>query len=267
MQIGQYNYNRVSQKMPCPVCKRTHWCLISDNGLWFICTKVESSKSYEAYYGWLHPLGNTEYLAPKKVIKTKDYKHDPTYVRMVYDTLNFDSCWFYRLAEKLNLPPVVFTNLGVGTRTNVFYFPMFNAQLKLIGLKIRNLDGKKWCLEHSQLGIYVSRSIVVSKELYICEGESDTAALLSHNYNVVGRASATSCKGILKEFTKQFPKVTIVSDYDIHGLGFKESCKLARFINRPVSIVLNREYKDIRKWINSGTFTHEKFEKLKKEFI
>lgn len=177
---------------------------------------------------------------------------------MVYDKMSLCQNQRYKLAGKLNLPSSVFIKMDIRMDGDVFCFPMYNAQRQIIGIKKRNLNGRKWCVRHSKLGIYLPRHFSASQGVYICEGESDTAAMLSKGYNAIGRASATSCKAILRELLKDCPEITIISDYDPHGLGYKESCKLAKVFERHVHIVLNRDYKDIREWINSGTFTHQK---------
>ena len=252
--------------MPCPVCEREKYCLVSDDGNFVICTKVSSKKKYEAYSGWLHKLSDANFKKPKKVIKSKDYSRNINHIQSVYQ--NLDKDFLTRFANKLNVAPIVLYHLGVGyDKKSQFYFPMFNADFKMIGLKIRAFNGKRWCVPGSRLGVYIPDDFNSSEEVYICEGESDTAAMLNLGYNAIGKASATSCRNILKELLNCCPIITIVSDYDNHGLGYKESCKLAKLFDSHVNIVLNRNYKDIRAWIDSGTFSHPKLIALKKRYM
>jgi len=92
--------------------------------------------------------------------------------------------------------------------------------------------------------------------LVICEGESDTAAVLNLGFNAIGRASATSCLGTITKMVRN-PKVFIVADTD-SGVGLS-SAKLLKLAIKNSVVVHNPAYKDIRVWINSGLFTMDSF--------
>lgn len=268
MQIGKYNYNRVSRQMPCPVCQRDKYCLVSDDGLWAICTKVNSKKEYKTYHGWLHPLGQVQYLSPKKIVKSIEYSRDIEYIRNFYKKTIFRYGAVIPLAEALNVSAQVLMDMGVGMDGCHWCFPMFDGNKKLIGIKRRNGASQKWCEKGSRLGVYLHQSFDASFSSYITEGESDTAAMLTKGYNTVGRASESSCKEILKKLLINCPEVNIVPDNDPHGSGWRYARQLAEYLKQPgrkVNIYFHRGHKDIREWINSGTFTDKKFQKLKKE--
>ena len=82
--------------------------------------------------------------------------------------------------------------------------------------------------------------------------------MVSLKYNVIGRTSALTGKLILKEFLRKCPRVTIISDYNPDGVGYRGACSLAEVLDCSAGIVLNEQYKDIRAWINSGTYSHQK---------
>ena len=267
MQIGKFNYNRCSQRMPCPVCERVKFCLVSDNGSLCICTKIISQKEYKSYHGWLHALGDTQYLSPKKVIKTKDFNHDPEYICMLYKKLNFIYPR-YHLADRWNVTPKSLLDLGVGYSDEIYYLPMRNAINEIIGLQRIYPSDEKRTVKHSQLGIFKSIHFNPKEPVYIQDGCSDTAAMLSRGYNSLGRASESSCKSILRKLLKHCPQINIVPDNDLGGTGFRYAYKLAAYLYRSsceINIMFNRDFKDIRNWINSGTFSHKKLMALRKQ--
>jgi len=270
MMIGQQNYNRVSKDMPCPVCGEPDWCLVSDDGNWCICPRTsEGSKRSVGEAGYKHKLNSTSYKPPKRIIKSKNNKPNIRLIRKIYNSLGFHSDKLKPLAGKLKINVWILLQMGVGYKDFVWYFPMYNSLKEIIGLKKRNLKGDKWCQTGSRLGVSLSMHFRPSQSVYICEGESDTASMLSRGYNAIGRANASSCRVILKELLKDCPEVNIVSDFDAHGSGYKCACRLAEFLYRPdrrVFTILHREHKDIREWINSKTFTHQEFINLKQEY-
>ena len=263
LQIGKYNYNRVSPSMLCPVCKRKSYCLISDNGDFVICTKVESSKPYKAYNGWLH-YGGT-YTPPARIKRSQDYSADVTYVQYMYKELDFTKEALMPLADQLGVPVRTLQRLSAGFNGSDWQFPMYDQFKQLTGLKRRNLTGDKWCLKKSRLGVYIPTKTDLDKPVVIAEGESDTAALLSQCYNVIGRPSAEGGLYILEKLLVNTPGVTIVVDNDKHNAGKNGALKLKERLTCPVSLVYIKDHKDIRQWINSGTFTRTKFNKLKQK--
>lgn len=267
MKIGKYNYNRVSKQMPCPVCQRTKYCLVSDCGEYILCTKVETGTEYKSYHAWLHH-GKT-FIPRVRVIKSKDYEPDIKYIERVFTQLDFSLSGLFEF-EKLYLGVSVksLQDMRVGMLGNAWCFPMSNGKHQLIGLKQRWRSGYKCCIGHSQMGVYIPSNFQPNKPVYIHDGETDTAAMHGLGYNVLGRASESSCKQILKELLVNCPEVNIVPDNDPHGSGYKYARVLAVYLRRPkckVNIFLHRDHKDIRKWINSGTFTDEKLQDLKQE--
>jgi len=264
MKIGRYNYNRVCSAMPCPICGRTKFCLISDNGDFIICTKVESRHCYPDHTGWLHRLVDKPHLKPRRIIQSADHTKDKLSVCRKYASLCFSHEKLQPLADMLHLPVKVFASLGVGSEKNQYYFPMIDGDCDICGLKIRNLDNNKWCFKGSSLGVYTADNFNQYGEVYVCEGESDVAALLAHGYNAIGRPSANSCYHALSKIVSNNAVVTIVSDNDESGLGLSTSLDLAGHIARPVNIIVPTEYKDVREWILSGTFSRIKLNHLKK---
>jgi len=50
-------WHNVSRGEPCPICHKTDWCNLSDDGAVVICHRVESGKLAKSGSGWIHRLG------------------------------------------------------------------------------------------------------------------------------------------------------------------------------------------------------------------
>lgn len=266
MKIGRYNYNRCSKIMPCPVCERKKYCLISDDGDFVICTKMPTAKPYRTYNGWLHSLKDSSYIKPDKIYKTKDYVPNAKIIQEVYDRMDLLPSALTELAESFQVHPVALIDMGVGKHGSSYGFPMRNAQRELTGIMKRNLAGKKWCIPHSRVGMYIPRSFNPKFETYIFDGASDTTVMAYRHYNALGRFSESSCVSMIVDILKKCPIVNVVPDNDVHGSGYRYALALAKKLyrsDRKVNIIFNRDYKDTRSWVESGTFTEEKFKNLK----
>ena len=264
MQIGHVEYHRVTKAMHCPVCGRPDWCMIAEDKQHVLCARIPSKKKIGTEAGWLHPIG--VHQKPKRFVKSPTCKPNLTVIIEAYKNMKPDRHLIYPLASHLGCKVETLMDMGVRLSGNSWGVPMYDEFGQMVGIKKRNILGKKWCVRHSRLGIYRSSSFKARQAVYICEGESDTAVMINAGYNAIGRASATSCVRIIQNLLANCPSIIIVPDYDKHGLGFKTACQLAEKFSCPVDIVMNREYKDIREWMNSGTFSWVKFHKLRKKF-
>jgi DNA primase len=127
---------------------------------------------------------------------------------------------------------------------------MVNEKRKVIGIKCRNMTGKKWCLKGSKLGLYVPKSYSDQMTVYVMEGESDTAAALSAGLNAIGVPSASACVQMLIQFLGN-QKTILVADNDSHRAGIEGAMEKARRMNGNANVALNPKYKDFREWYNA----------------
>jgi len=259
MKLGRYNYNRCTVRMPCPVCGRIKYCMVSDNGERVLCTKVEHGaiKTYKC--GFIHDV-TSAMTSPIKVVKSKLYKPNFAHIRSVYKGLNFSSQALLPLARHLKVSVYSLRCLGVGKSDRAWDFPMYDAKRQMIGIKRRNLQEKKWCVRHSRLGVYLPSTFVTSSAVIICEGESDTAAMLDLGYNVVGRASASTCQFILCKLLGTC-RAVIIADRDKDSLGLKEAYKLSRTLQGEATVIMPLvECKDAREWAENNEHLKEAIE-------
>jgi hypothetical protein len=263
------HYNRVSKAMPCPVCTKPDWCLVSDDARYAICQRVESEHK-KGGAGWRHTLDGQTFSPPKNVIKTVTKPHNAEAIQKIYCNLDFRDSALRPLADKLNVTMDSLRNLGVGKSCSTTWdFPMFNDRLEIIGLKRRNLDGKKWCATGSKLGIYVPKFFNRFCRCIILEGESDTAAMLSKGYNAIGRPNTTAGLQYIIELTRS-QEIVILADNDepkkrpdgtIFFPGQESAYALRKRLESRACVVIC-PMKDARLWINSGKFNEWIFDHL-----
>lgn len=257
MKIGKYEYHRCCKSMPCPVCGKPDWCLVEENGEYAICCRIEGGMyPMVSWNGWKYRL-NGNYIKPKKIVKTTVEPPNVEYIRKVYNNLfpkddYICSMYLLDLMRQLKIKMIGLYLLRVKSDRFVYYFPMYDSLGNMVGLKKRNLEGKKWCQSKSRLGIYWPKGFNRTKPTIICEGESDTAAMLGYYSNVLGRPSAYSGGQYLKELLVKCPKVCIIADNEL--IGLREANRLQGVLGPKSYVVTPGGYKDAREWINSGTF-------------
>jgi hypothetical protein len=255
--------------MPCPVCKKPDWCLVDDNGKYAICQRVESPHK-KGGAGWRHTLDGQTFNKPKNIIKTVQQPHNAEAIQKIYCNLDFSDNALLPLAEKLQVSLDSLKNLGVGKSCSTTWdFPMYDEKEELIGIKRRNLEGKKWCARGSRLGLYVPRFFNTNIRAIVLEGESDTAAMLSKGYNCIGRPNTTAGIDYLLRITRN-QETVILADRDeaktrpdgtIFFPGQESAYKLRQRLGRRSCVVVC-PMKDARLWINSGKFNDFMFEHL-----
>jgi DNA primase len=128
----------------------------------------------------------------------------------------------------------------------------------VLGIRLRRTDGFKFAVKGGREGLFIPSGVEAeAAPLLICEGPTDTAALLDLGFrNVVGRPSCTGGAKLLCDLTRRRrpSDVVIVADGDEpgrRGAGNLASILLAhapgvRVIAPPEGI------KDAREWLKAG---------------
>ena len=208
------------------------------------------SKTFAKNGGWIHRLSED---APKYVppIKREEIKVDvkSIYQKWFNDT-NPESLKGF--AESLGLEVMSLLLLGCSwaPESDAFAFPMLDGTCETIGIRLRNVYGKKWAVKGSHQGLFIPE-ISFGKRLYICEGPTDTAAALSLGFSVIGRPSCLGCEDMILQFIRiqKIKEVVIIADNDEAGIRGAE--KLRAMLNIP-SCLLIPPCKDIREFLNLG---------------
>jgi hypothetical protein len=132
--------------------------------------------------------------------------------------------WRRRAAELLGLPVEPLVRLGVGwsPENRATAWPMRDGGGRVVGVRLRDpATGRKWAVTGSRAGLIFDPSLLdrsVSR-LWIVEGPSDAAAMLSIGVDAVGVPSAGCGGDLLAEICRRagVEDAVIVADADGPG--------------------------------------------------
>ena len=264
---------RVSKQNPCPVCgKPDKACSVAEDGSVACCMRIPSDWECKGNMGgWLHKLNpdlvqrvrNVFRRAPKKKPKEPKYWH--ALLAQSLDAAGLEPrAKVLRMQLGLSYNSLHRLMVGWLPQYSAWTFPMWDGNDRMIGIRLRGLNGSKWCVSGSANGIFWPTEVdrLSESDLIICEGPTDCAALLDLGFHAIGRPNALGGAKYLTDFVRGARrKVIIIADNDGEcGVGMEGAHKLATAI-RPVTTgvrVLRTPggYKDIRDWYNGGG-THE----------
>lgn len=251
-------WKRVTRLSPCPICKKTDWCLISPDRSAAICPRIEEgSTRYVEGSGYLHIMRvTTEWMNEEYIPSTVKPLPEHNEVLAIRARNWISTCENERikeLAEKLGVSEESLKLLNVGWMDNSssWVFPMLRKKSRLIGIRVRPRNGKKFAIRGSKNGLFVPNNLPDEGVVYVCEGESDTAAMLTCGLNAVGRPSCNSGDRLLAELLKKNQAV-ICMDRD--GAGRKGALSLTDYLKchiRDVRILEPPDkYNDMREWLH-----------------
>lgn len=234
--------------------------MVSEDGSAFMCMRVESSKPFEMKSGetaFIHVVKSSE-PRPRFIPK----KREPPKTQ-----LNFQLMLHYcvgrassppvkMLADKLGIPEdTLRLGEGVGCvwmpQHKAWGFPMMDGNYKVIGIRLRDNEGRKWAVTGSSNGIFYSMRDP-QETMVVCEGPTDTAAALACGFFAVGRPSCSAGVNEMLQFianNKMVRRVIIVSDNDEAGL--KGAKSLEQKLPVP-SCTVTLPCKDMRDFYKAG---------------
>ena len=259
-------WRRVSRREHCPICDRPDWCLVTGSVgalTAAICARIESRHA-AGKAGWLHKLADYGWQADRRRTVTI---HSAVPQSPAPDLSLLAARYFAAVeadhlecfAAGLGLSVESLRRLRVGWATDRFAwcFPMTDAGGKVLGIRLRAPDGRKWSVRGGREGLFIpAADAVVGERLVICEGTTDTAALLDLGFAAVGRPSCSGGIPLLVELVKRRrpAEIVIVADADAPGRRGAESLAVVmlaysaavRVISPPTGM------KDARAWKQSG---------------
>jgi hypothetical protein len=250
-------WEKVTKANPCGICHKGDWCTIGEKGR--CCMRAESDRPM-SNGGWFHKFD----------VDAPAYVHRPTPPKRVEPTEDFAKMmnnWRASASEK-KLEGMA-ESLGVTTHAlwllgatwceekKLMAFPMYDERSwgidQVCGIRLRTMDGKKFAVTGSKSGVFFpfrAQLLIDAKRLFICEGPTDTAALLSLGLFAIGRASCRGGVPIIQAIVDQLAQeVVMVCDND--GPGLEGANELIKSINRPV-VKLIPPTKDIRAFVQKG---------------
>jgi hypothetical protein len=137
----------------------------------------------------------------------------------------------------------------------------------MIGVRLRAESGKKWAVPGSHNGLFWPTGLATQADLLVvCEGPTDTAALLGMGFEVIGRPQCNGMEDLVIDAVRRLrPRdVAILADLDEpkarpDGGTFRPGQDGARQLadeltlagHRP-KIILPLVGKDARAWVQAG---------------
>jgi len=254
---------RASGCKPCPVCKKKDWCLVAVNGGAAICPRVEQgSVAYIDGSGWLHRFGDDDSPKPRLKVSPKPLPEHNQVLADVFHGLrkHITPAALKCLSQDVGVSSKSLDRLGVGysATKNAYAFPMSRARNRFLGIRYRTRHGDKFAAKGSKQGLFVPSSFTLAKAVVVCEGPTDTAAMLDLDFNAIGRASCNSGVRLVQEIVQGNP-VAILADSDEAGRAGAR--QLAKKLPRAV-IIEPDDCKDAREWVANGVCRGRVLEKI-----
>jgi hypothetical protein len=158
------------------------------------------------------------------------------------------------LAAELGLKTMSLQRMNVGweDRKEAHTIPMVDADQNFCGVQLRfPADKKKRYITGSTIGIFCPYDISGDGILLVCEGASDTMAMLDHGFDAVGRSNCKAKPDTLIGWLKQGPRrdVAIIADNDPEGIqGATILGRQIRWHTKTCRVVRPSVFRDARAW-------------------
>ncbi len=170
--------------------------------------------------------------------------------------------WWDRLSNRLRLPAITLRRLRVGwcAAQRATTWPMVDHSDRVIGIRLRSMTtGDKWAIRGGRAGLFVPEELRGKPDrLFIAEGPTDTAALLSLGVDAVGRLSCNGAVGATTKLVKRLgpSECIVVADDDGHRAGIRGAESLASVLVTACPsvrvIVPPKGFNDVREWVTAG---------------
>jgi phage/plasmid primase-like uncharacterized protein len=168
----------------------------------------------------------------------------------------------HQLASSLGVSNNSLARLRMGWAADyrVTSWPMVDADGRVIGIRLRCPEtARKWAVVGSRAGLFVPTGLASVRRLFVCEGPTDTAALLSIDLPAVGVPSAGGVPDLLARLIRRLmpADVVIVADGDGPGRAGADRLAAAVIPVRPVRVMSPPDgVKDSRAWVGLGATGH-----------
>jgi hypothetical protein len=258
---------RVSRPRPCPVCERSDWCLIKIDGSEACCKRVISDRQMgEA--GSIHRLEDCQAIPDHVIRKMVERRPEPDVpmwkLAKMYHEEIISREMIKPMSSLLGVSEGSLISLRVGwSKTHdAFSFPMRDAKKRICGIRLRRPNGRKYSVIDSRSGLFIGMDGKEDPEmLCICEGPTDTAAMIDLGFDVIGRPDCGSGTEMLVNYVKCNRRdVVIVHDRDepnsaaeanvMRGVSVLTDRLLG--IAKSVRVIAPPSSKDIREWVGEG---------------
>lgn len=288
MSDGYQDWDRVSKDHPCPICGKPDNCCVSSDGVMAWCGRISiGSIKQNAGGQFLHRLkeSNRDHqnsnrgwtTTPTKPeltrARNKPSSSDEKIANFVPNRYQLRALASYRfgaeerivLAKLLGVSADALARLRVGWHAPecTWDFPERDAKGNVIGINRRSRDGVKMRVKGGKSGLTYARDWEQDPgPIFLVEGGSDVAALLTMKLCAIGRPSNTGGTDLLIEMLETVSlgrPIVVVAERDLKPDGqwpgkkgaISTSSKLAQGLGREVQWTLPPDNcKDARDWLN-----------------
>lgn len=259
---SNFTWRRVTRQAPCPICGKPSWCLVACDDAVALCMRISKGSARQTRRGaFVHILSSdaTDGQRPRNVahVYPRSARADLTRLSEMFKAaMTVSSLRTLGGTVGLDVRTLLYLDIGWSSGWNAWSFPMRSATGQILGIRLRRPNGRKFAVPGSHEGLFLPTQFPASNRLIVCEGPTDTAAILQLGVAAVGRPS---CVGGIREVSEMvkraaWPEVVVMGDNDEPGLRGAEAlastlrvyCPRVRLITPPLP------YKDARAWVNSG---------------
>ena len=224
-------FSRVTQQDKCPICDHPDWCMVSADGELAICPRVdEGSMRYIDGSGYLHRIKDAEPSHPRPSVRRPGPRYHIDAKRIAHEChARLTPVRLAGFASDLGVSTASLEQLMVGWHETLqaYTFPMRDGAEYIIGIRTRHRDGSKRAITGSKAGLFIPDTFASSGSLYICEGPTDTAAMLSVGLAAIGRPSCMGSHQQVRDLLNTcFRKRDVVIIADNDGPGREGAARL-----------------------------------------
>ena len=247
---------RVSKSRPCHICKKHDWCTRAADESVNCCMRMPSSIVL-GNGGYLHAgtsVGGGLVVKPQQQRRTIN----PSAIMNRWKQFTTDA-QVAEYANQLGVTPASLERLGcvrANQHRRAYGFPMVNATGDVVGIRLRHDNDSKSTVKSSRSGLFVPTGIGKQDALMICEGPTDTAAVLSLGFDAIGRPSCLGHVSMIRQLLLKFnpaPDIVICADRDGAGLDGARRLATGLLLVAPsVRVIKPPRHKDVREWVSQG---------------
>jgi len=268
------NFHAVSGSAPCPICHRTGWCMVTNDGCVCLCHREPSQWPNKIGDGWFHRLRErVGGDVPTSTGRGNARPAEPVDIAAYFEKLpqgEIQDRMCRALEPRLGLPAEILRLLDWrwDRAAHGIAIPMRDPWGLVTGIRYRSFEsGAKWAKSGSKDGLFFDPDFIPYEPdlLLVCEGPTDTAAAMACGFWTVGRSSCGTGRDLIREFMKsrRVKRLVIVADDDKPKTrpgggtwrpGLDGAVRLGEQLKVSYGIALPPiGFKDLREWYGSGT--------------
>jgi hypothetical protein len=154
-------WTRATKAFPCAVCQKEDWCSFHPN--WFggpgwSCMRTDSPRLLKNGGHW-HPLGSKPQFVPKSPPEAPEIDAGALMEQFRSNTRTEQIA---RLATVLGVSTdsLIATGCAWATPHRAWAWPMFNSAGRIVGIRLRAEDGRKWSVRGGREGLFIPDHLV-----------------------------------------------------------------------------------------------------------